>query len=83
MRCGVIAKKVGMTRIFNDAGETIPVSVLKLDKCQVIAQRTSDKDGYTALQVGSGSRKSKDVLTKQIKQPLCSLFVLVHLFHVF
>ena len=61
MRCGVIAKKMGMTRIFNDAGETIPVSVLKLDKCQVIAQRTADKDGYTALQLGSGTRKTKNL----------------------
>ena len=50
MRSGVIAQKVGMTRIFTDAGEHIPVTVLKLDKCQVLGHRTNDKNGYTAMQ---------------------------------
>ena len=59
MRSGLIAQKVGMTRIFTDAGEHVPVTVLKVDKCQVVAQRTSDKHGYTALQLGVGSRKPK------------------------
>jgi large subunit ribosomal protein L3 len=59
MRSGVIAQKVGMTRIFNDAGEHVPVTVLRLDKCQVVAQRTQDKNGYTAIQLGVGSAKVK------------------------
>lgn len=58
MRSGVIAQKVGMTRIFTDAGEHIPVTVLKLDNCQVIAHRTNEKNGYTALQLGVGKRKA-------------------------
>lgn len=57
MRSGVIAQKVGMTRIFSEAGEHIPVTVLKMEKCQVLAQRTEEKNGYTALQLGVGSRK--------------------------
>jgi large subunit ribosomal protein L3 len=59
MRSGLIAQKIGMTRIFTDAGEHVPVTVLKVDKCQVVAQRTTDKHGYTALQLGVGSRKPK------------------------
>jgi large subunit ribosomal protein L3 len=57
MRSGVIAQKVGMTRIFTDAGEHVPVTVLKLEKLQVLAQRTADKHGYTAIQVGAGTRR--------------------------
>jgi large subunit ribosomal protein L3 len=57
MRSGVIAQKVGMTRIFTEAGEHVPVTVLKLEKLQVLAQRTADKHGYTAIQVGAGTRK--------------------------
>ncbi len=52
MRSGVIAQKLGMTRVFNDDGEHIPVTVLKLDQCQVVAHRTKDKNGYVALQIG-------------------------------
>ena len=63
MRCGVIAQKVGMTRIFTDGGEHVPVTVLRLANCQVVAHRTKDKNGYVALQLGSGSRKPKN-LTK-------------------
>ena len=63
MRSGVIAQKMGMTRIFNAAGEHVPVTVLKLDKCQVVAQRVEAKNGYTALQLGAGSVKVKS-LTK-------------------
>jgi large subunit ribosomal protein L3 len=58
MRSGVIAQKVGMTRVFTDAGEHIPVTVLKLSNCQVLGHRTKDKNGYVALQLGSGSRRS-------------------------
>ncbi len=61
MRTGLIAKKIGMTRIFNDAGMHVPVTVLQLDNCQVIAQRTEEKDGYTALQLGVGTAKVKRV----------------------
>ena len=59
MRSGVIAQKMGMMRLFNEAGEHVPVTVLKLDNCQVVAQRTQDKNGYTALQLGVGARKPK------------------------
>jgi large subunit ribosomal protein L3 len=61
MRSGVIAQKVGMTRVFTDAGEHVPVTVLKLDGCQVVAHRTKDKNGYTALQLGIGRAKVKNV----------------------
>ena len=63
MRTGVIAKKVGMTRLFQDDGRHVPVTVLALEGCQVVAQRTNDKDGYTALQLGAGTVKVKN-LTK-------------------
>jgi large subunit ribosomal protein L3 len=58
MRCGVIAQKVGMTRVFTDAGEHVPVTVLRLAKCEVVAKRSKDKDGYVALQLGAGTRKA-------------------------
>ena len=61
MRSGVIAQKVGMTRLFTDAGEHVPVTVLRLAQCQVVAHRSKDKDGYVALQLGSGTRKVKNV----------------------
>ena len=61
MRSGVIAQKVGMTRVFTDAGEHVPVTVLKVDSCQVVAHRTKDKNGYTALQLGVGRAKVKNV----------------------
>jgi large subunit ribosomal protein L3 len=59
MRSGVIAQKLGMTRIFTDAGEHIPVTVLRLDRCQVVGHRTAEKNGYTALQLGAGTPKVK------------------------
>jgi large subunit ribosomal protein L3 len=59
MRSGVIAQKLGMTRIFTDAGEHIPVTVLKLDHCQVVGHRSLDKNGYTAVQLGAGMPKVK------------------------
>ncbi len=61
MRTGVIAQKVGMTRLFTDAGEHQPVTVLKVDNCRVVAQRTKERDGYTALQLGVGKAKVKNV----------------------
>ncbi|MEL6996686.1 MAG: 50S ribosomal protein L3 [Pseudomonadota bacterium] len=61
MRSGVIAKKIGMTRLFMENGRQIPVTVLQMAGCQVVAQRTSDKDGYTAVQLGVGDAKAKNV----------------------
>jgi large subunit ribosomal protein L3 len=59
MRSGIIAKKVGMTRLFMEDGKQIPVTVLSLDGLQVVDQRTSDRDGYTAVQLGAGAAKAK------------------------
>ncbi len=53
MRTGLIAKKMGMTRVFDDSGGHVPVTVLKVDNCQVLGNRTKDKDGYTAVQLGA------------------------------
>ena len=61
MRSGIIAKKVGMTRLFMEDGKQIPVTVLQLDKLQVVAQRTPEKHGYSAVQLGTGSIKAKRV----------------------
>lgn len=65
MRSGVIAQKVGMTRIFTDAGEHIPVTVLRLENCQVVGQRTAEKNGYTAVQLGAGRAKVKRLTRAQ------------------
>lgn len=59
MRSGLIAQKLGMTRIYTDEGVVVPVTVLKVDNCQVVAQKTNGKDGYTALQLGAGVPKIK------------------------
>ncbi len=61
MRSGLIAQKVGMTRVFTDEGEHVPVTVLKVDNCQVVAVRTDETDGYTAVQLGVGAAKVKNV----------------------
>jgi large subunit ribosomal protein L3 len=61
MRSGLIATKVGMTRFFTEAGEDVPVTVLKVDNVQVVAVRTPDKDGYAAVQLGIGNAKVKNV----------------------
>ncbi len=61
MRSGVILQKMGMTRIFTDAGENIPVTVLKLNNCQVVSHKTKEKNGYVALQLGAGKAKVKNV----------------------
>ena len=60
MRTGVIAKKLGMARFFDEAGAHVPVTVLSLEGCQVVGQRTQEKDGYTAVQLGSGFAKPKN-----------------------
>ncbi|SER01047.1 LSU ribosomal protein L3P [Faunimonas pinastri] len=65
MRSGVIAQKVGMTRVYTEAGEHVPVTVLRVDNCQVVAQRTEDKDGYTAVQLGVGQAKTKNTTLAQ------------------
>lgn len=57
MRSGVLAQKIGMTRLFTDAGEHVPVTVLRLGNCQVVGHRTKEKNGYVALQLGAGLRK--------------------------
>ena len=70
MRSGVIAQKVGMTRIFTDSGEHVPVTVLRLANCQVIGHRTKDKNGYVALQLGAGTRKPSRLSPRRAQQ-LC------------
>ncbi|HZV83925.1 MAG TPA: 50S ribosomal protein L3 [Brevundimonas sp.] len=60
MRTGVIAKKLGMTRVFAEDGAHVPVTVLQLDGCQVVGQRTQERDGYVALQLGAGVKKAKN-----------------------
>ena len=61
MRSGIIAQKLGMTRIYTDEGVNTPVTVLRVENCQVVAQRTADKNGYTAVQIGVGFAKPKNV----------------------
>lgn len=61
MRTGLIAKKMGMTQLYDEFGRHVPVTVLKVDQVQVVAQRTKDRDGYNAIQLGYGARKAKNV----------------------
>jgi large subunit ribosomal protein L3 len=61
MRTGLIAQKLGMSRIFDEAGAHVPVTVLKVDNCQVVAVRTAEKNGYVAVQLGVGSAKVKNM----------------------
>ena len=65
MRTGVIAKKMGMTRLFKDDGRHVPVTVLALEGLQVVSRRENDRDGYTAVQLGAGSAKAKNVSKPQ------------------
>src|SRR3954466_8003026 len=65
MRTGLIAKKLGMSRIFTDEGNHVAVTVLRVDTCQVVAQRTQERDGYVALQLGVGAAKVKNVTKPQ------------------
>ena len=65
MRTGVIAKKMGMTRLFGDDGRHVPVTVLQLEGLQVVARREMDRDGYTAVQLGAGVAKTKNVAKPQ------------------
>jgi large subunit ribosomal protein L3 len=61
MRSGVIAQKVGMSRVFTESGEHVPVTVLRLGNCQVLGHRSKDKNGYVALQLGSGPRRANNM----------------------
>ena len=61
MRCGVIARKLGMSRIFSDDGEHIPVTILRIEDVEVLAIKSIDKDGYTAVQLGFANKKSKNI----------------------
>jgi len=69
MRCGLIAQKLGMSRVFDSTGLHIPVTVLKVDNCQVVGVRNNEKDGYTALQLGAGQVKAQNV-----KRPMRGVF---------
>src|SRR3989338_11656191 len=61
MRTGLIARKIGMSRLFGDDGTHVPVTVLQVDNCQVVAHRTAENDGYDALQLGCSAAKVKNV----------------------
>jgi large subunit ribosomal protein L3 len=69
MRCGIVARKLGMSRIFSDDGEHIPVTVLKIEDVEVLAIKSNDKDGYTAVQLGFSNKKPKN-----ISKPLRGVF---------
>ena len=69
MRCGVVARKLGMSRVFSDNGEHIPVTVLKIEDLEVLSIKSVDKDGYTAVQLGFSNKK-----TKNISKPLRGFF---------
>lgn len=80
MRCGMIAQKLGMSRVFTDDGMHVPVTVLKVDNCQVVATRSQEKDGYSAVQLGVGTPKVKNVgkamrghFAKARVEPKCKL----------
>ena len=74
LRSGVLAKKVGMTRLFMEDGKQIPVTVLQLDKLQVVAKRTAEDDGYSAVQLGAGTAK-----VKRVSAPLRGMFAKVNI----
>ena len=61
MRSGLIARKVGMTRVFAEDGRHVPVTVLQVDSCQVVDVKTPEKHGYSALQIGAGAAKPKNM----------------------
>ena len=61
MRCGVIARKLGMSRIFNDKGEHVPVTVLRLEDVEVLSIKSMEKDGYIAVQLGFNNKKLKNI----------------------
>ena len=61
MRCGVVARKLGMSRLFNDDGEHVPVTVLRIEDVEVLSIKSVDKDGYTAVQLGFSNKKPKNI----------------------
>ncbi len=65
MRTGVIAKKMGMTRLFQEDGRHVPVTVLALDNVQVLSRKEADRDGYVAVQLGAGTAKAKNLSKPQ------------------
>ena len=65
MRSGLIAQKIGMTQVFTKTGAQVPVTVLKVDPCTVVAHRTKERDGYVAIQIGSGAVKA--IMLKSLK----------------
>ena len=69
MRCGVIARKLGMSRVFNDDGEHVPVTVLRLEDVEVLSVKSIEKDGYTSIQLGFCNKKAKN-----ISKPLKGVF---------
>ncbi len=69
MRCGLITRKLGMSRVFNDNGEHVPVTILRLENAEVISVKSIEKDGYTAVQLGFGDKKAKN-----ISKPLKGVF---------
>ena len=79
MRTGVIAKKIGMSRVFNEDGRQVPVTVLLLDDLKVVARRTMEKDGYTAVQLGSGLAKAKNVSKPMRNYFAVSKLSLIHI----
>jgi len=66
MRTGVIAKKMGMMRLFNEDGRHVPVTVLALEGCQVVGARNEERDGYFAVRLGAGARKAKNVNNRSV-----------------
>ena len=69
MRCGIVARKLGMSRLFNESGEHVPVTVLRIEDLEVLSIKTVDKDGYTAVQLGFSNKKPKN-----ISKPLRGVF---------
>ena len=69
MRCGIVARKLGMSRLFNESGEHVPVTVLRIEDLEVLSIKTVDKDGYTAVQLGFNNKKPKN-----ISKPLRGIF---------
>ena len=65
MRTGLIAQKLGMTRTFSEEGAHVPVTVLRVEKCEVVAVRTAERDGYTAVQLGVGTAKPRNTTKAQ------------------
>ena len=69
MRTGLLARKMGMTRVYLEDGRHLPVTVLAVEDCQVVAQRTAEQDGYTALQLGAVPAKAKEQMAKRRRPP--------------